>query len=185
MSSPPVTGNKKELARALHVTAPTLDRWLERFGEEVPVLRRGSNGKPYLFDIAADTAFFLARQAEEVALTAARDEQLAQLAIPGLVPDGGAVTQREIGLALDNEGKRQKLQLDRHRLVIAAEISAALTAAIAAAGAAFDSIVPRVAAKHPLPPIVVQALTDEFATARANLVRALQGQIRELDASPA
>ena len=186
-SSPATIGNKKQLAKALGVTPPTLDRWLERFGDAVPVLERGSNGRPFRFDIAAVTDFFRTRQAEEAARTAERDEQLAQLALPGLAPDAptGAVTQREIGLALDNEAKRQKLRRDRRELTDAAEVAAALTSALAALGARLDAIVPQVAAEHHLPPPVVRALADRFAAARAEAVRALQPLIREPDAGPA
>ena len=190
MSSPPpsITGNKKELASALGVTPPTLDRWLDRFGDAVPVIQRGSNGRPFRFDLVAVTDFFRARQADEATRTAERDEQLAQLALPGLAPDSPAnatLTQREIGQALDNEGKRQRLLRDRADLVLAADISATLTAALAALGARLDALVPQIAAEHHLPPAATAALSARFASARADCVRSLQALLREPDAPAA
>lgn len=74
--------NKRELADRLKVSAPTLDRWLTKFGDDFPVIERGSNGREWRFDVAAVFAFLRARQAAEAAKSAARDEQLAQLAFP-------------------------------------------------------------------------------------------------------
>jgi phage terminase Nu1 subunit (DNA packaging protein) len=186
MSSPGVVmGNKKQLAKALGVTAPTLDRWLERFGDAVPVLQRGSNGKPFKFDITAVVGFFRQRQADEAGRAIERDEQLAQLALPGLAPDGpaGPATQREIGLSLDNEGKRQKLMKERGELTLASEVRSGLTAALSALGDRLDASVRKVASEHHLPPQVTAALETAFAASRTDIVRTLKQFLREPDAA--
>jgi AraC-like DNA-binding protein len=177
-----VTGNKKELARALHVSVPTLDRWLERFGEAVPMLKRGSNGRGYEFDIPVAVQFFAERKAEEAARAAERDEALAQLDLP-LLDDTPNVSQRDIGLALDNEGKRQKLAISRGIYTPAAEIRAALSIILAGFHPRLESIVRRVCAEHHMPETVEHALLGSFSDATDDLCTDLQKLLPADDAT--
>ena len=54
--------NMERLSIALGVSLPTLRRWLLIYGDEFPVVRRGSNGRAYEFDLAAVSAFLDAKR---------------------------------------------------------------------------------------------------------------------------
>ncbi|NHN83653.1 DNA packaging protein [Acetobacter musti] len=79
--------NKRELARRLKVSLPTLTAWMERW-PEFPVAQRGTNGSSYRFDVEAVFAFLSERRDEEAQQKAGRDEQLMalQLSFADLFP---------------------------------------------------------------------------------------------------
>ena len=75
--------NMERLSIALGVSLPTLRRWLLIYGDEFPVVRRGSNGRAYEFDLPTVSAFLDAkREARKLAAerqTADTADQLAAL----------------------------------------------------------------------------------------------------------
>ena len=56
--------NKSQLARALNVSEPTVDRWI---GDGMPVLSTGTNGRSYEFQLSECYAWRKAREAEREA----------------------------------------------------------------------------------------------------------------------
>ena len=78
---------KKELARLLRISRQTLDLWIERYGDEFPVLERGTNGREWQFDADLVIEFLRAKQAENAARQANRDALLDQLTLPIATPD--------------------------------------------------------------------------------------------------
>jgi len=79
--SPSVLVNKRELARRLGVSLPTMGALIDRY-QDFPVVERGTNGVEWKFDLATVIAFVQAQREAEAASKAARDEQLAQLVLP-------------------------------------------------------------------------------------------------------
>ena len=57
--------NKSQLARALNVSEPTVDRWI---GDGMPVLSAGTNGRSYEFQLSECFAWRKAREAERAAV---------------------------------------------------------------------------------------------------------------------
>ncbi|GBQ69693.1 phage DNA packing protein [Ameyamaea chiangmaiensis NBRC 103196] len=73
-----MTVNKRELARLLRVSLPTLTSWLDKW-PEFPVVERGTNGVNWQFSVDDVVTFLSDRQAEEQARKADRDEELMKL----------------------------------------------------------------------------------------------------------
>ena len=78
--------NKVRLAHWLEVSLPTLARWLLKYGQEFPVIERGTNGREWQFDPEEVGDFLRHKQEEQQASEAERDDQLAQLRLPFDLP---------------------------------------------------------------------------------------------------
>jgi hypothetical protein len=86
-----VHANKAELTAILGCAPSTLTAWIERYGDEFPVIERGTNGREWRFDPAAVIAFLKTRRAEEERQAAEHVALLQQFALPGLTsPDDAA-----------------------------------------------------------------------------------------------
>jgi phage terminase Nu1 subunit (DNA packaging protein) len=121
--------NKAELAHALKVSLPTLSRWQLRYAD-FPVLERGTNGRDYKFDAAAVFAFLRARQEEQEAANAEKDEQLSQLLLPFEIAAETAPASRlspkEELEALKLAEKKLEIAVRAGQLVAVAEVANAV-----------------------------------------------------------
>jgi len=179
----PVTGNKKQLALALGVHLVTLDRWLERFGDAVPCIQRGALGRAYLFDIAATTAFFAARREEELARQSARDDQLAQLALPISLPDAGdpGVLSLKDQLAALRLRTMQREEAQRLKLLVsAAEMKERLAEMFGDLGRRLHQRTREAARECGLPEEITRKLTDALANAQREAVDDIRRKAPEI-----
>ncbi len=74
--------NKGELAQILGVSLPTIAAYLVRYGDEFPVLERGSRGRDYWFDREAVVDFLQSRRAADAEADADRQAAIRQFALP-------------------------------------------------------------------------------------------------------
>lgn len=135
--APAPTGNKKELARALGTSIVSLNKWLDRFGDEVPCVSRGTHGQAYVFDLPSTVEFFRVKREAEAERQAERDDMLAQLALPFL----DTVTDQPPGLPLKDQllalevGRKKREEAERLKtLVPFAEMRDAMAEAFANLG---------------------------------------------------
>src|SRR5688572_4390131 len=68
--------NRDQLARALGVSLPTIDRWI---GDGMPMLQDGRNGRAYQFQLSACWAWKCGRDAEDKAADDAAEDAIRQL----------------------------------------------------------------------------------------------------------
>jgi hypothetical protein len=118
-----VTVNKQELAAWLGVHLTTLAQWMLKYGADFPVIERGTNGRDYRFDAQAVSDFLRAKQEEQAASKAQRDERLAQLRLPfdlpGVEPPPKATSTKEELLAWELR-KRQRQEAEAAGLLVPA-----------------------------------------------------------------
>lgn len=83
----PVTLNKREMARKLRVSLPTMTAWMDRW-PDFPVEQRGTNGSSYRFRPDLVFEFLDLKRREEADASSIRDEQLQnlQLVFDDLLP---------------------------------------------------------------------------------------------------
>ena len=126
--------NKIQLADLLGVHVITLDRWLKRFHDEVPMVHRGRNGQPYLFDPEQTVAFFRRKHVEEEARKVERDDELAKLRVPFEVlrtdPNADASSMKQELLAWELRKRQRHEAVAAGQLLPAATVSAALATAL-------------------------------------------------------
>ena len=183
MSSDGVIGSKKELARALGTSVVSLDRWLERFGDEVPCLERGTNGRAYRFDIAAAVAFFQGKREEEAARQADRDNALAQLALPFLQPaqadllGGGAISLKDQRDALIVARMKREEAERLGALVPAEDVKNLIATAFTRWNRLLHATWRQSAADHKIPDHITRAIDAKLAGAQREFVREFRAEL--------
>ena len=181
---------KKELARLLRISRQTLDLWIERYGDEFPVLERGTNGREWQFDADLVIEFLRAKQAENAARQANRDALLDQLTLPIATPDTQAP-----GLSLDDRIKAtrladmQMLQAERAKRLVRAEPTLDLFITIFAdLQRALVQNVDRLAREHAWPEPIRQAeetkMADLLRSAHATAKEFLTPKLETPDGQP-
>lgn len=180
--------NKRETARLLGCTVPTLDAWLRRYSD-LPVVRRGDRCRPWQFDAEAVRAWQSARQ--EAALVRRRDraDQLAQLALPlivgQLVPAAAAGGDIE---ALIAAAKLRRLQLDEARhageLVAVAPLRIVLADALGRLGRGLRASLRRIVSEHGIPADCAARIEAAFAADQRQAVEAISAAIGEAVPAP-
>ena len=180
---------KRELGRSLGVSLVTLDRWLDRFGEAVPCVERGTNGRPYQFDLEATRAFFRARKEEEAEREAERDAELAQLTLPLLPQEeeggGGKFSLKERADALKLR-REERIEAERiGQLVPTDGVREAITEAVAAFNRRLHAKVAVIAAERSLPAEVTKGLRASINEAHRELVDELRHRLRQVRAEVA
>jgi phage terminase Nu1 subunit (DNA packaging protein) len=124
--------NRSEMARLLEVSEPTFDRFMDR---GMPILQRGSTGKPYQFDVEAVITWYRGEIERDEAAAAARAADLTQLSME---LNGGAAAEIE-GVAPGLSGKariealqgallQDKLEQQRGKLIPVEDVRADYTA---------------------------------------------------------
>lgn len=74
--------NKAELAQILGCSLPTVAVYMNRYGDEFPVLERGGRGRDWWFDHERVVAFLDDKRATEAEADAERQASLRQIALP-------------------------------------------------------------------------------------------------------
>ena len=74
--------NKAELAQILGCSLPTVAVYMNRYGDEFPVLERGGRGRDWWFDHERVVAFMEGKRATEAEADAERQASLRQIALP-------------------------------------------------------------------------------------------------------
>ncbi|GBQ52226.1 terminase small subunit [Komagataeibacter sucrofermentans] len=134
--TPPV--NKRELAKRLRVSLPTLTNWIDRW-EDFPVVSRGGNGVSWAFSLEEVFAFLADRREEEAQSKAGRDQQLLdlQLSFDALLPPdpqpapGSRMSVKEQIDAWKLRDLKRKEAERCGTLVIAADVQEMFTSAVA------------------------------------------------------
>ena len=159
--------NKKELALRLKVSLPTLSRWIDR-NPDFPVLSRGTNGASWSFDLAAVFAFLRQLRDAEKAKAAARDEELAQLALPFDLPTDPAVglTIKDQLQALELRRRQREMAEKEGLLVSRAAMQQALHDAMVKQSAVLHAALARECAELNLPDDVARRLDAAIAEAQ-------------------
>ncbi len=163
--------NKRELASLLRVSAPTLDRLIERHGDAFPVLQRGDKGREWSFDADAVRAFLAEYEAAQAEAARERTDAVRQAALPIANEDEQKLKPAELlALAKARMIARQE-QREAGLLVDTASVRAALGAAFARLNSALHAAVRQVARDHNLPEPVTRAVAAALADAQREFVR--------------
>lgn len=84
--------NRGQLARALNVSEPTIDRWIT---DGMPVEEGGGNGRPYKFRLAACWAWKCSREQEDAARDADAERAVQQMRL-ALIGGGSGDSERAL-----------------------------------------------------------------------------------------
>lgn len=177
--------NLKELATALQVSLPTMQRLIETY-PELPILERGGLGKSWRFELEAAVQFFVDRRAEEEAADAAKNAALAQLILPlkRIDKDGAEISLDDQLKAVRLRKALQDEQVAAGFLVPTAEIRAALEKVFRQHGQIMKTMINRVCSTHNLPEPVRRALEREVNEARETLLKEFQATTTEKTDEP-
>ena len=169
----PMLVNKRELARHLGVSLPTIGALIDRY-PDFPIVERGTNGVEWQFDLAAVATFVKATRDAEAASKAARDEQLAQLILPldlqPQPPEQPALSFKDQLAAADLRAKLRKEAIEAGDLVRAAEIEDAYTTLMAAWRSRLREFVRQIGREQAWPDEVVRQYEARLADLQENLV---------------
>ena len=183
MSAAPV--NKQRLAEWLQVSLPTLSKWLLKYGEDFPVIERGSNGRDYAFDPAAVAAFLRAKQQEQAAdraaAKAAIDDQLAQLRLPfdlpGADPSPKTASIKD-ELAAWELRRRQRQEAEAAgQLVPAAAVRDALSAVLGRISRDTHALIRQLGREQGWPDALTRSLEKRLADQQRATVAALHSTL--------
>lgn len=178
-----VVGNKRELARAIDVSLPTLTALQERYPDAFVVIRSGGNGREYQYDITATVRNLAAIREREDQAAMQRLEGLDQLKL-----DLGAAAPAESDTA-DRLSPAQRLQLARARreerrmaledglLVPADGIRSHLSEALTDLSRFLDALPGDLGRRFNLPPTVVDAMAQDIAQRRQQFVERLRSRL--------
>jgi Phage DNA packaging protein Nu1 len=72
--------NKVELAKLLGCSRPTIEAYLDRYGDEFPVVTRGRNGKSWIFNSEDVITFLAVKEADRRQTQERRQEEMANQA---------------------------------------------------------------------------------------------------------
>ncbi len=116
--------NRRELARALRVSEPTIDAWIAR---GCPVAARGLNGVAYRFDAEKVVTWRTAEKRQQAAESGDRREFISQLQLrlEGGEGDGGALSPKEQSLLYGAIVDRQNAARMRGEYCLAVNVEAA------------------------------------------------------------
>jgi phage terminase Nu1 subunit (DNA packaging protein) len=172
---PALTCNKRELARLLGVSLPTISAYLDRWAD-FPVVQNGTTGREWRFDPLAVRDYLAAKEAEEEAYEARRQAEIDQLAMPlESVSDGPSEINPGDRLKLIRSlAAEDDLRLKRGFLVSVPAERQALTAAVARWNRAQLAAVRQAGRDYSLPDAVVRGLVDRFAEAQTQLIADLK-----------
>lgn len=177
--------NKKEMAKRIGVSLPTLTSWIERW-DDFPIVERGTNGARYRFNPRDVLLFISEKQSEERAKTAERDERLTsiQLEMAELFPEEERVPEEshnDIKKQLDawklRGLKRKEAELSG-RLLIASEVRDNLMDVFARLGSETRSFWKRACVRNGIPAAIVDRLLDDYADVQRTLVNGLSDGLR-------
>lgn len=174
--------NKKELAKRLGCSLPTLDRIIERY-PDFPIAQPGSNGRQYLFDAAVVVAYIREQQEREKAEAARRDTLLDQLVLPLAAtdepdaPDGRLSPTQRLQLARAHREER-RLASDAGLLTPTPRVQAALAETLGGLARFLDGLPQTLGRRYNLPEVVVTAMKRDLDEQRRQLVTDLKKKLQ-------
>lgn len=165
--------NKRELARILGVSLPTMTAILDRY-PDFPAANKGSNGVPWQFDPELAKAFVLAKREEERAANAAKSELLAQIALPldeptETVAEGPSLSPVERLQQARALLAEDKLARERGFLIPTTEMRQRLAPVWAELGNALQALPAELGAHYNLPLPVVRDMRRRIAAAQRSI----------------
>lgn len=170
--------NKRQLAKELDVSLPTLTSWIEKY-EDFPIVSRGRNGSSYKFDAEEVFPFLDQKKEEELEKNAGRDEALAslQLSFSNLFPDDDALPiqsrediKKQLDIAKLHQLKRKEAQ-ECGLLVPANEMRDALMSTFARLGSESRNFIKRFGTENGIPEAIIQhkiAMYEDLQKATVN-----------------
>ena len=167
--------NKRELARALNVSLPTIAAWMDRY-PDFPVLQEGTNGREYQFDPLAVRDFMAEKAAEEERAELEKAAAIAQLGLP---LQDQSDTQSDVLKPRDRldhvraMSAEDKLRIERGFLVSVPAQRQAMTSAISRWNRALHAAVRQCGRDFNLPDAVVRALGERLSETQRQFVREL------------
>lgn len=178
--------NKKEMAKRIGVSLPTLTSWIERW-PDFPIVERGTNGARYRFNPQHVLVFIREKQEEERAKTAERDERLTsiQLEMAGLFPEDDVPPEEshaDLKKLLD-AWKLRKLKreeaLASGRLLVADDVRDNLMDVFARLGSETRSFWKRACVSNGVPGAIVERLLDDYGDVQRTVVSKLSSSLQE------
>ncbi|WP_428485968.1 terminase small subunit [Rhodopila sp.] len=167
--------NKRELARVLAVSLPTINAYLDRY-TDFPVLQEGTNGREWQFDATAVRAFMAAKEREEEAAELRKQEQIAQLAMPleSTSDQPSEINPGDRLKLIRSLAAEDELRLKRGFLVSVPAQRQALTAAVARWNRAQLATIRQAGRDFNLPDSVIRSLLDRLGEAQRQLIADLK-----------
>lgn len=154
--------NKRELAKILKCSLPTVGALVDRYAD-FPVERRGSNGVEWQFDPEAVTTFLQQKREEETAAAAEAHQQRAELLdqfrlpIDDIAPsdDAGLTPQQRLASARARQIE-DRMAREAGLLVPTTEVRARLSAALAQLNQFLAALPGSIGRRYNLPDPVVR-----------------------------
>ena len=170
--------NKKELAKIMDVSLPTLDRLIDRY-DDFPIEQKGGNGQDYSFHAKEVKTFLDGQRALEEKSLADRADLLLDLniALPGHEDGGTGITPNQELSLVRAERERRKLQRESGLLVDIASIRQLMTPVFVNLGQFMTNVPGRLGKRFNLPAEVVDAMSDEMADELRRVVAKLQDDL--------
>jgi phage terminase Nu1 subunit (DNA packaging protein) len=174
------TVNKRELARLLGVSLPTLTEMIDRY-PDFPVEGRGTNGREWEFD--AEKAVRFVRDKRDQTARAREDEQafFRQFTL-----DVDVVAEEERGLRPADRERlakarmaERKLALEAGMLVSVAEVRQILAGAVARFARSLDGLPSQIAREYGLPEEVARSMRQSIDDWRRAMVTDLRQVLTE------
>ena len=169
--------NQEEMAKALRISVPTLRALIRRYAD-FPIRQRGGRGVAWQLDPAEVMAFVRAKRAEEAAVSAAKDELLAQISLPleeAVPPEERALSAGDRLKNAQAMLKEDEVARQRGFLVMKTDMRVTLTEAWAQLGQGLQSIPAIVGRRHNLPDAVVRDIRSLIAAQQ----RAIHARLAE------
>lgn len=175
------TCNKRELAKILDVSLPTLDRMIDE-NPDFPVENRGSNGREYEFDPVKVKAWRDGKRAETIAAHTARMQALGSFDLGDGTGADAKQTPHELLAHARFEEKRRELQRDAGLLMDVASLRAMQAPVIQAVVTFLDNLPDMIGRKHALAPGMVEDIRADIEEARNDFVERMETALSEQQA---
>lgn len=175
--------NKKELAKLLSVSLPTLDKLIDRY-PDFPIAERGQNGVGYKFRVAEVVPFLRERREVEERAAVERMSLLDELDLgldPATPSRTGALTPAQKLATVRAERERRKLFAEAGFLVDVSELRHVLTGTLQHLARALDGLPNRLQRRFNLPVEVADAMRAEIEEIRRALHKELTSLVAQDD----
>lgn len=181
--------NKRELAKILRCSLPTVGALLDRY-PDFPVERRGSNGVEWQFDPAAVTTFLQRRREDETAAAAEQHRERAalldqfRLPIDDLAPPADATLTPQQRLATARaRALEDKMAREAGLLVPTSQVRATLSTTLAQLNQFLAALPGTLGRQYNLPDPVVRDMRRRIEAQQRQLVAQL-GALAPPDTAP-
>ena len=172
--------NKRELARILRCSLPTVDAMIARY-PDFPIEQVGTVGRQWLFDAAAVVEFLNRKREEEAAEEAKRGSFFEQFSLPidNVAPDGSRELSPSQRAQLAQARIRERdLAIKAGLLVETSEVRQRLTQFLTKLGRMLDTLPDQVARTHNLPEATARAMRATIDEQRRRCVQELHNFFR-------